>query len=202
MFKLRRLVAVPIGAAILLSGVTVPATADEIEPAIGREFWIEDETGKWVPATAAEVGFIETEESSALEPTDGEGNAVTGDLTQDVTEDSEALRTGVFTATRNYEVAGIRIAQHRSITTVTYNGSGYLYNTPRSIDRTSSIAPGSSKNRSKGWVSFRSGSGGVGISRTFLTFVFGVPTKWGPIGAEVDSLIRIRVDGYGNARWV
>lgn len=201
MFRLRKIVAVPIVAAIAVAGMAIPAAADDVTP-IGQELWLEDATGAWVPATGAQVGYSSTEVSSAVEPIDQSGNGVSGDLAVESTEDSDALRTGVFTATRGYEVAGVRVAQHRSITTVRYNGTGYLYSSPRSVDQTVSIGPGSSKSRSRGWAAFRSGSGGSGISRTFVTFVFGIPTKWGAIGAEVDSLIRIRVDGYGNSRWV
>jgi len=94
-------------------------------------------------------------------------------------------------------LVGLTVCRHKAITTFTF-GSQRLYNDPRNIDTDPWTAlfnyVGS---QSEQWDWYQSQLYGTGRSNSRVTFVFGVPTPWGPVGSTTTSRIYTNVSYTG-----
>lgn len=119
--------------------------------------------------------------------------------TQYIPEDPGSTNyTKTVTITRTYySLAGLAVAKHHATTWWTY-GSNYLYSSPKGYDNDwwTSILNYKTGDSGK-WDWYNTGTGGSGRSNLQVTFEFGVPTPWGPIGSTYSSRIytTVRSDG-------
>ncbi len=106
---------------------------------------------------------------------------------------AELTRTNHF---RNF--LGIVLAAHYGTTAWTY-GNGFLVDQPRNIyNDWWTFPPHFMSAESASWDWFHPGENGTGQSNLRVTFVFGIPTPWGPAGSNYTSRIITTVFSDGS----
>ncbi len=113
--------------------------------------------------------------------------------------EAQSVWTRTVQVTRTYySLVGLAVARHYATTWWTYGG-GYLYSSPRGYANDWWTAPLNYVTGSSGqWDWYHVGQGGTGRSNLQVTFVFGVPTPWGPIGSTYSSRIFTWFNGWGD----
>jgi hypothetical protein len=126
----------------------------------------------------------------------GESSAVNADAVgSGVTPLS--MRTTVTTINTFRSLVGITVAKHTGRTWFTW-ACNTLYDEPKGFTNDWWTVPPTYRSDDSGvWDWFNSGINGDGQSNERVTFSFGVPTPWGPIGSFYTSRIVVWFNGKG-----
>ncbi len=97
-------------------------------------------------------------------------------------------------------LVGITVAKQDSYTQWSGSGSGTMYSSPRAMwQEIWSLPPTWYSGQGSRWDWYNTGYNATAQSNQWVTFTFGVPTPWGPIGSKILARNVAGFNGWGRS---